>query len=69
MVEDFAGLRIASLLVLGKDQLVIYMNVKDPGISLDENRFKASDLLDCGRQTGGPGEVVSTHAVRNRNFH
>ena len=55
MVEDFAGLRIASLLVLGKDQLVIYMNVKDPGISLDENRFKASDLLDCGRQTGARG--------------
>ena len=34
-----------------------------PAGSLDERGFDAAGLLDLGRQTGGPGKIVSLHAV------
>ena len=69
MIQNFALFRIAPLLVLGEDKPIVHVDVKDPGVSFYENRFKAGGLSNCGRQTGGPGKVVSTHAVGNRNFH
>jgi hypothetical protein len=38
-------------------------------MALDEARLVAERLLDRGRQTGSPGQVVSGDAVGNDDFH
>jgi hypothetical protein len=37
--------------------------------TLDERGVNAERLLDLGRQTGGPGQVVSLNAVRDLQLH
>ena len=60
---------IPTLFVLGEDQFIFHSDVKHSGVSLEEHRFESSGLFNFGRQTGGPGEVVSTDAVGDRDFH
>ena len=56
-------------LVLGEDQLAIDGHVEDTAVSLHELDFTAELPLDLGRQTGGPGQVVSANAVLDGDGH
>jgi hypothetical protein len=55
--------------VLGEDPLPVRHDVEDAVVALDELRLDAEFLLDRGRQTGGPGQVVSAYAVGDRDLH
>ena len=55
--------------MLGIDQRAVNGDVEDAPASLDQFGPHAEPLLDCGRQTGGLGEVASTGAVLNRDAH
>lgn len=56
-------------LVLGIDQLPIHGDIEDAAAALDQLRLDSRSLLDRVRQTGGVGEVVSLHAVCDRDVH
>jgi len=55
--------------VLGEDPAAVRDDVEDAVVALLQRRIDADLALDRGRQTGGPGEVVSTHAVRDLDGH
>lgn len=55
--------------MLGIDQFIVYKDVEDPILAPDELCFDVELLLDCGRQTGGSGQVVSNDAVMNDDIH
>ena len=67
--DDLAGFRKPLLGVLGEDQLAVDDHVEDPVGALDELGLDAERLLDFGRQTGGPRQVLSTRAVGDRDCH
>jgi len=55
--------------LLREDQLVVDEDIEDPPSALDERGVHTGLFLDGGRQTGGPGEVVSPPAIRDFDFH
>jgi hypothetical protein len=52
-------------LLLGEDQPAVEHHLELPAGTLDERGIDAARLLDLGRQTGGPGKIVSLDAVRD----
>jgi len=52
-------------LVLGEEDLAVLPDVVDAPAPSDQRRLDAVTVLDGGRQTGGPGLVVSDPAVRD----
>jgi len=50
-------------LLLREDQLAVERDLELPAGTLDEGGVNALRLLDLGRQTGGPWQVVSLHAI------
>ena len=67
--DDLARFRKPLLGVLGEDQLAVDDHVEDPVGALDELGLDAERLLEFGRQTGGPRQVLSTRAVGDRDCH
>jgi len=68
--RQHVGLRgKAAVAVLGEEQLAVERDVENPAAALDELRLDAERLLDRGRQTGSPGQVVSGAAVGNGDVH
>jgi hypothetical protein len=67
--EDLLGLREATGLVLRVDPLAVHDDIEDPVVTFDELWLYAYLVLDEGRQTGGLGQVVSTHAVLDEDLH
>jgi hypothetical protein len=61
--------REAPGLVFAVDEPAVRLNVEDAAGTLDELGVEAVLALDGGRQTGGPGVVVSLHAVGNADLH
>ncbi len=61
--------REAPGLVLAVDEPAVRLDVKDAAGTLDELGVEVVLALDGGRQTGGPGVVVSLHAVRDADLH
>ena len=59
----------AVFFVLGEDQIAVDDNVKDPARTFDEFGLDAELALDCIRQTGGLGQVVSHATVFNADLH
>jgi len=55
--------------VLGVDQRAVRGNVEYTTAALDEFRLHVEFRGDLGRQTGGPGQVISTDAVLYGNAH
>jgi hypothetical protein len=55
--------------VLREDPLPVHDDVEDAVVTADERGGHAGRLLDLGRQTGGPGQVVSTTAVGDLDLH
>jgi hypothetical protein len=68
-VDHLLLLGEATSLVLRKDELAVAVDVVDATIALDQLGIDAEFILDPGRQTGGAGEIVSTRAVGDRDFH
>jgi len=66
---DFAGLWKAAGAVLGVHQLAVGNDVEDAARTFDEFGLNLEPLFQIGRQTGGPGVVVSGDAVGNADVH
>lgn len=66
--HDFIGLRKPARRLLREDSAPVDGDLEDSATALDEHRRDADCLLDPGRQTGGPGQVVSLHAVGDRDL-
>jgi len=62
-LKDFFGLRESTERLLGEDQLAVEDDLELSTHSLDEYDVDLAVLLDLGRQTGGPREIVSRDAV------
>ena len=56
-------LRVAPLFMFREDQFAIGHDVEYAGRALNELGFDPCAFADVGRQTGGPGEIVSTNAI------
>jgi hypothetical protein len=67
--QDLVVGREATGFVLGVDALAIDDDIEDAVLAADQARLGARLLPDSGRQTGGPGQVVSTHAVGDLDLH
>ena len=68
-LQDLSFLGEAAHLVLGKDHLAVDLDVKYAALTADELGVHAVALLDRGRETRGPGRVVSNLAVGNGHGH
>ena len=55
--------------MLGVDQLPVRGDVEYAAYTLDQLGLRAELLRDLGRQTGGPGKVVSLNAVLDGDVH
>ena len=68
-LNDFPGIRIAALAMLGKNDGAVGGDVEDAAATLDELGLHSELPGDLGRQTGGPGQVVSDYAVGDGDAH
>lgn len=66
---DLAGLGKAAGAVLGVHHFAVGNDVEDAAGTLDEFGIHVEPLFQVGRQTGGPGVVVSGDAVGNADIH
>jgi len=67
--DDLTGCWISPRFVLGKSTLAVDRDVEYSAVTLDQLGDEASLLLDFGRQTGSPRQVVSTPAVCDLDLH
>jgi len=67
--EDLLVVGESPGLVLRENEILVHHHIKDPVFSPYELCLYPTLLFDCGRQTGGPGQIVSLDAVGNRNLH
>jgi len=68
-IQDLLMLGESMMFVFGKNKLAINDNIKHSTATPDQVRLDVQLLSQFGRQTGGPGTVVSLHAVSDRDFH
>ncbi len=59
----------AALFKLAEDHLPVDLNVEDPSATGNEYCLGSQAALNCGRQTGGMGFVVSSGAIGDLDFH
>lgn len=67
--EDFRVLGEPVDGLLREDHLAVDDDVEDPAAAFDQLRVDSGLGLDFFRQTGGRRQVVSLHAIRDRNLH
>jgi len=67
--QDLIVLGETLQLVLAKNPFSIDPHVEDSVLTPNECRVDAEALPDGGRQTGGPGQVVSRHAIGDGDLH
>jgi len=53
----------ASCLLLREDELAVQLDVEDAAGALDQRGASPEPLLQLVRQTGGAGQIVSSHAI------
>ena len=53
----------------GEDNGSVCLDIKYTSATLNELCLKPQCFIDFGRQTGGPGEVISLSAIGNGNVH
>jgi hypothetical protein len=63
LLQHLARVGEAAFLLLRVDQLTVGADLEDAALAFDERRVDALRVLEFGRQTGGPGQVTSLHAV------
>lgn len=68
LTENLLMLRETVFFFLGEDQLTVHLHFKDPAAGFNQFRLYPDCLLNCFRQTGGLGVVVSLHTIFNGNF-
>jgi hypothetical protein len=56
-------------LMLAVNQATVQLNIKNAAFAFHEIDIQIILLLDCGRQTGGLGRVVSHDTIRNPYLH
>jgi len=68
--EHLIVLGVPPELFLREDQLAIRDDLEPPAGGLDQlDMGRAVPFLECGRQTGGSGTVVSDDAELDRDIH
>ena len=68
--KHFSRLRVPPYGLLGEDPAPIHLDLEHTAGRLDQFHVGVRvDLPDLGRQTGGPGLVVSDDAVFDRYSH
>jgi len=68
--QHLARLGVAAVLLLGKDLAPVHFHLKHAAGGLDQLDVRVRvQGADFGRQTGGPGLVVSDDAVFDRDAH
>lgn len=61
---------MASERLFGKDDVTVHSDLEEAAGRFDEaNVGSRITRADVGRQTGGPGFVVSNHAILDRDLH
>lgn len=68
-VDDLALIGKAAFVVFGEDTMVAGEDIEDPATAADQLGVVSKLRFDLGRQTGGPGQVVSDAAVMNDDLH
>ena len=68
-VDDLSLGGKASLIVFREDALVVDSDVEDAAASAHDLTVDSQFLLDLGRQTGGPRQIVSDAAVVDSYVH
>ena len=68
-VEDFLVFGEAAHVLLAPDLGAVDVDVEDPARTLDQFGLDLERLLQCVRQTGGSGQVVSLAAVLDADLH
>ena len=68
-LENFRIFWKAAGFMLGENQSTVYLDVEGASFAAEEFRLHTRLFEDLCRQTGGPGLVVSTHAVGDRDLH
>ena len=66
---DLARFRKSPEFFLGENQGLVGLDFKIAAGALDQFRVGIESLFEVGRQTGGPGLVVSIYAVFNGETH
>jgi hypothetical protein len=68
--RHFAGSRVPASGPLGEEQLAIEGDLEDAARTRDQGDLERGEFLpELGRQTGGPGLIVSDDAVLDRQLH
>jgi len=68
--DDFARCRVSAECLLGEHALAVHLDLEDAAGGLDELDLRVrKGAADLGRQTGGPGFVVSNDAVFDGYTH
>ena len=68
-LDDLDGVREPALAVFREYQNAVGDDIEHAVGAFDQLRLRLELLRDLGRQTGGPGQVVSTHAVGDGDMH
>jgi len=61
--RDLARGGKASCLLLREDELAVQLDLEDAAAALDQRGASSELLLQLVRQTGGAGQIVSSHAI------
>src|ERR1043166_6287278 len=67
--QPLRRVREAAQLLLREDELAVHAHLELTTAALDERALHAAFLLELGRQTGGPGKIVSSDAVTDLDGH
>lgn len=67
--DDFLRLGESAYRFLGEDDFSVRGNFEHTSTAGDQLRFNTQLFLQLGRQTGGPGEIVSLATVHDLDFH
>src|SRR5262245_43852429 len=66
----FTRVRVPSHLILGEDQFSVYRDLEYSDRGFDQAHLSTGVVsLNLGRQTGGPGFIVSGNAILNADLH
>jgi hypothetical protein len=67
--EDLPGVGEAVFLVLREDQFAVRKDIELAAPPGDDEGVNAALLLDLGRETRGPGLIVSHHTIADLDSH
>lgn len=69
LADDLVFAGVAAFGELREEELAVAGDLEGSAVARDELDLDGERFLDGGRQTGGPGKVVSADAVLDRDIH